>query len=317
MSRALILGSGGHTAIGWEVGVLHGLAAGGVDVQNWDYIVGSSAGSFVGARLAAGLLDATYTDLTSGDPAVERAAFAAGMGNSLPYLLSLRGQIGRAAVQAWIAGAVVRRFAGSARLGGLRPLRAVPAALGRALGPGRLTAREMTDLAALAVGLRQRQAACYEAYWAGKLMPEADWPSMRLGIIAFCSSLGQRRVIEATDGVPLARAVAASTSIPGLVGAVEIGGRHHIDCGALDSTSADLADGFDDVLILAPDANPGELARTVPTLEAGGSRVRVIAPSDPASFGEGVQHLDVSRVPAATALGVRDGREAVERLRTA
>lgn len=81
MSRALILGSGGHTAVGWEVGVLHGLAEGGVDVHDWDRIVGSSAGSFVGARVAAGLLDATYAELTSGDPAVERAAFAVGMGN--------------------------------------------------------------------------------------------------------------------------------------------------------------------------------------------------------------------------------------------
>ena len=51
--RALVLGSGGLTGIAWEAGVLQGLADGGFPVADWDLVVGSSAGAYVGARLLA------------------------------------------------------------------------------------------------------------------------------------------------------------------------------------------------------------------------------------------------------------------------
>ena len=46
-----MLAGGGITRIAWESGVLAGLAAGGIDTQDWDLVVGTSAGAFVGARL--------------------------------------------------------------------------------------------------------------------------------------------------------------------------------------------------------------------------------------------------------------------------
>ncbi|RAG81112.1 patatin-like phospholipase family protein, partial [Streptacidiphilus pinicola] len=55
--RALVLGGGGLTGIGWECGMLHGLAEAGVDLgATADLIVGTSAGSVVGAQLASGLI---------------------------------------------------------------------------------------------------------------------------------------------------------------------------------------------------------------------------------------------------------------------
>ena len=54
MTRALVLGGGGPVGIAWESGLLNGLADGGVDASNADFIMGTSAGSFVGARLAMG-----------------------------------------------------------------------------------------------------------------------------------------------------------------------------------------------------------------------------------------------------------------------
>jgi ABC-type sugar transport system substrate-binding protein len=54
MSRALVLGGGGPVGIAWECGLLAGLAQAGVDLGTADFILGTSAGSFVGARLAMG-----------------------------------------------------------------------------------------------------------------------------------------------------------------------------------------------------------------------------------------------------------------------
>ncbi len=54
MTRALVLSGGGPVGIGWEAGVVSGLAAQGVDVSLADYILGTSAGSVVGAQIALG-----------------------------------------------------------------------------------------------------------------------------------------------------------------------------------------------------------------------------------------------------------------------
>ena len=64
MTKALVLGGGGPVGVAWEAGVLAGLADEGVDLSTPDRIIGTSAGSLVGARLAltkdaAGLIDAT------------------------------------------------------------------------------------------------------------------------------------------------------------------------------------------------------------------------------------------------------------------
>lgn len=53
--RALVLGGGGFTGISWMWGVLAGLADAGVDLGGADLVVGTSAGSVVGAQVASGL----------------------------------------------------------------------------------------------------------------------------------------------------------------------------------------------------------------------------------------------------------------------
>ena len=61
MKTALILGGGGPIGVAWESGLLLGLAEGGVDLATVDRIVGTSAGSIVGAHLAVdGSVEALY-----------------------------------------------------------------------------------------------------------------------------------------------------------------------------------------------------------------------------------------------------------------
>ncbi|WP_327261376.1 patatin-like phospholipase family protein [Streptomyces sp. NBC_01232] len=72
---ALVLGGGGLTGIGWECGILYGLARAGVDLTTADLVVGTSAGSVVGAQLTSGLLTAQELyERQLGDPAGEAVA---------------------------------------------------------------------------------------------------------------------------------------------------------------------------------------------------------------------------------------------------
>src|SRR3954462_5397130 len=58
---ALVLGGGGITGIAWEIGLLAGLAEAGTDLSSADLVVGTSAGSVVGAQITSGEdLEAMY-----------------------------------------------------------------------------------------------------------------------------------------------------------------------------------------------------------------------------------------------------------------
>ncbi|SNR72207.1 patatin-like phospholipase family protein [Blastococcus mobilis] len=79
---ALVLGGGGITGIAWEIGLLAGLAEAGTDLSGADLVVGTSAGSVVGAQLTSGVeLEAMYerqlTPATGATAArLNRATFA-------------------------------------------------------------------------------------------------------------------------------------------------------------------------------------------------------------------------------------------------
>ncbi len=59
---ALVLGGGGLTGIGWEAGIIKGLADEGVDLSTADVVVGTSAGSVVGALLTSLPVDEVYRE---------------------------------------------------------------------------------------------------------------------------------------------------------------------------------------------------------------------------------------------------------------
>ncbi len=105
--RALVLGGGGITGIAWELGVLAGLKERGVDLTAADIVIGTSAGSVVGAQITSSTdLEALY-DGQLADPSGEVGA-RLGLAVGLRYLIYLmlpgssqdkRRRLGRAALR--------------------------------------------------------------------------------------------------------------------------------------------------------------------------------------------------------------------------
>lgn len=64
--KALILGGGGPVGIAWESGLIAGLAESGINLSDADFIVGTSAGSVVGAQIALGRTPAVLVEPFTG-----------------------------------------------------------------------------------------------------------------------------------------------------------------------------------------------------------------------------------------------------------
>jgi len=115
MRFALVLGGGGITGIGWETGLLHGLYERGIDLTGAEVIIGTSAGSVVGAQLATGGDTAALyaRQLLPPDPTTERPAeldlreFARLLGGQAlpngPIPQEARARLGQAALAATTA----------------------------------------------------------------------------------------------------------------------------------------------------------------------------------------------------------------------
>ena len=59
---ALVLGGGGITGAAWEIGMLAGLHAAGVDLTRADVVIGTSAGAVVGSQILSGVpIDDLYS----------------------------------------------------------------------------------------------------------------------------------------------------------------------------------------------------------------------------------------------------------------
>lgn len=107
-TTALVLGGGGVTGIAWELGLLTGLARRGLDLTGADIVIGTSAGSVVGAQVTSGLpLDRLYDEQLQ--PADKEIGAAFGRGTMLRLASQMvlpgstrakRRRIGRAALKA-------------------------------------------------------------------------------------------------------------------------------------------------------------------------------------------------------------------------
>lgn len=150
-------------------------------------------------------------------------------------------------------------------------------------------------------------------------LPVRDWPAQHLLITAVDALTGDFVVWDRTSGVPLASAVAASCAVPGIWPPATIGGRRYVDGSVRSATNADLAEGHDTVVVLAPDTGPGlnpaskGLAAEIPLLRKR-SEVLVISPDQAALNAIGPNPLDPTRRAPAARAGQAQGRTLISAL---
>lgn len=267
VTRAVVLGGGGLTAIAWLDGLLTELPP---VLPGADRVVGTSGGALLAARLLGGGPGEGLDDVAADLSGVRVTALAAAR---------------LAAAQVWPS----RRHA-LIWLGRTGRLQAGPA-------HGGPTEERFVELVGRAVGTD-------------------DWPDA-LVVVAVDAAAGRPAYFTARSGVPLARAVAASCAMPGVLPPVTIEGRRFLDGGLRTPANADLATGSDRVLILAPQSRsirevrrPGHEASR---LRAAGAEVVLIEDERP-----NWAVMSEAALPAARDRGRRAGRaasEAVARLR--
>jgi NTE family protein len=150
-------------------------------------------------------------------------------------------------------------------------------------------------------------------------LPSQHWPERTVRITAVDAQSGEPVVFDRHSGVDLVDAVAAScaSGFP-----YSIGDSRYIDGGYRRNENADLAAGYERVLVLSPlggrTRTPLEwgmqLAVQVDELRAGGSRVETILPDSDSRTAFGNNLMDLSTRPPAARAGYDQGRALAEQL---
>jgi NTE family protein len=134
---------------------------------------------------------------------------------------------------------------------------------------------------------------------------------------------GELRAWSNEDGIDVRRAVASSCAVPGMFPCVEFNGRRYQDGGVRSGTNADLAAGYDNVLIIAPigsrtdsiDPLLGRIARReAEALRATGSRVELLFTDDRSNEVMGINRMDSSKRGVMAEEGLGQGRDLAARL---
>ena len=228
--RALVFGGGGVLGGTWAVGALASWQqATGLDPQEVDVIVGTSAGSVLASLVACGVstdeLITHYRDeqVTTGPLAGYEWDPDRATGGHRPGLPKFRGPGSPALIRS------------SLRQLGQLPATAVLSAFLPEGGRNLDRVGHLIDA----------------------VTPLGEWSShSNLWVIAMDYSDGHRVVFGRPGApvAPLASAVMASCAIPGWFAPVEIDGRSYVDGGAVSATSVDVLAhaGMDEVYVIAP-----------------------------------------------------------------
>ena len=298
MTRALVLSGGGPVGIAWQTGLVAGLAAKGVDLREGDFILGTSAGSAVGAQLALGRDMATVLER------YQRAASPAPASGSASA--SAVPSPGRAAGTA-------------ASPGRMQDLMRVMAESAASKGTAEEARAIIGRFALEAETAPEEQFVAGFGYLAGEVFPDG------YACTAVDAETGEFQVWDASTGAPLDRAVASSCAVPGIFPPITIAGRRYIDGGMRSGTNADLAAGHDKVLLVtlmagaraANAGNPADarmqrylerMAREQQVLLDAGATIEQLGPDEESAAVIGVNLMDGRVGPAAAEAGFRQGQ---------
>jgi NTE family protein len=267
----LVLAGGGLAGIGWETGILRGIADEAPETAkallDLDVLVGTSAGSTVAAQLGSGLgLDVLFDRQTA------------------PSSTELNPDVGIDEITELFVTAM--------------------------LTPNTTTAEKLQKIGAVALSTRTVTEAVRRNVIAQRL-PSQDWPDRVLRISAIDTATGELVAFDRTSGVGLVDAVAASCAVPAVWPPVTIGEHRYMDGGVGSSVNMALADDCDVAVVLVPSSRStpspfgGGAAEEVDTF--GGSAFGVFADDESiAAFGP--NPLDPAcRKPSALA-GREQGR---------
>jgi NTE family protein len=289
-TTALVLGGGGSAGNAWEIGVLAGLFDAGLDVARADLIIGTSAGSTVAAQITS----ATPTELLAAilSAAPQQRTRPVGPDGG-------RVRIGPAANHMEMTGQII-------------------AAAEDATDMRRRMGAAALEMDAASDGSGQVR---WRAMVAPRL-PSQHWPDRTMLITAVDAHTGEPVVFDRLSGVDLVDAVAASTANGFGVPPYCIGDNRYIDGGYRRNENADLAAGYERVLVLSPfggrSRHPLEwgmhLAAQVDELRASGSVVETIFPDSDSRDAFGVNMMDLSTRPPAARAGCNQGRALAEQL---
>ncbi len=287
----MVLHGGGSAGNAWEIGVIAGLFNAGVDVTEADLIIGTSAGATATAQvtsaspteLLVAILDAP--SLQQGDPG--------------------RPNGGRPPI-----GPVIDHMERTNR---------IIAASKDAADMRRRMGAAALEMDAASDGSGQER---WRATVAARL-PRHQWPGRTILITAIDARTGEPIVFDRRSGVDLVDAVAASTANGFGVPPFGIGDDRFIDGGYRRNENADLAIGYERVLVLSPfgarSRHPEDwnmqLAAQVDELRSSGSTVETIFPDGNSldAFG-GSNIMDLSRRRPSALAGYEQGMAQGERL---
>jgi len=278
----LVFGGGGLYFVAWQLAYLEGITDRGVDLSRAEIVVGTSAGSMVASLVSGGHLG--------------RA------GDELGFLAKHPGLVGRMAASGELAPSQQRALwaFGTAADSDPDTIREIGhAALAAQAPPPQKLRRSVSTV----LGMRR-------------------WPSPALHTTAVDAFTGERLVVTKDAGVPVAVAVAASSSVPGLFSPQQLHDRRAMDGGVSGSgTHTDLVAGVGRCLVLAMDAHldlpdprmtvrPDTKQREMNALAAAGTEARLRGPTDV----DEERLMDPTAVAEARALGARQAEADAEDL---
>ena len=277
LDRTLVLGGGGEYYVAWYCGFFHGLLELGVDPNIAEMVVGTSAGAYAGSSLTSG------------------------------HFLRMRKEFD-------FFGAFPGLFAKMAPVTSPNASQKRAQEINFGVKDGGPASIRSIGHAALAADNKLNGDSVDRLAWLLTGDSRTDWPVAKMFTTANDCYTGERLVVGQAvarrNGIPLAHAAAASSSLPGVIGPTLVGQRFCMDGGiARTWAHADVVAGSKRALVITlTNGYEGSLLSGIPhdvhkeeitALEATGTRAMLIIAGTP----KGVNLLDAREIEPALRAG--------------